>query len=149
MGAPHMIVVDANVLIYAVNGDADLHEPVGRWLDGELNGPTTIGFAWIVLLAFLRITTSARIMPSPLTPTEAGAVVRGWVSRPNAVTVTPSADHLSHLSRLTRLLADSGTAGNLVSDAHLAALALEHRATIATFDTDFARFDGVTRIRPR
>ncbi len=134
-----MRLVDANVLIYAVNSDAEHHERSRDWLGGALSGATTVGFSWIVLTAFLRLSTKHSLFPSPLTASQALDVIDSWLSAPSAVTVEPTAKHLV----LLRGLLERSGAGNLVNDAHIAALAIEHRATIVTFDTDFARFPDV------
>lgn len=137
-----MKLVDANVLLYAVNADErpDRHEPSKAWLDEALAGAETVGFSWIVLLAFLRLVTKIGLFPRPLSVEDAGQIVSTWLSQPAAVIVEPTG---RHLSVLTGLLVEAGTGGNLVSDAHLAALAVEHHATVVTFDRDFARFRGI------
>ncbi len=140
-----MKLVDANILLYAVNEDAPHHERSRSWLDSALSGAETVGFAWVVLLAFLRLSTRAGVFPAPLTVGQATDVATGWLEQPAAITVEPTPRHLSLLGAL---LEDSGSAGNLVSDAHLAALALEHRAELVSFDGDFARFEGVSWLRP-
>ena len=132
-----MHLVDANVLIYATNQDAPNHTVAHEWLTRHLDGPETIGFSWTVLLAFARITTRAGLLPSPLTIGQAFDAIDSWLERPAAVIVEPTVRH-RHVLR--DLLGRTGTSGNLTSDAHLAALALEHGATICSFDTDFARF---------
>lgn len=134
-----MKVVDANVLIYAVNSDAPHHEAAKTWLDSALRGPEPVGFAWIALLAFLRLTTRAALFPNPLDLGQAMSVMRGWLSQPAAVLVEPTDRHVNMLERLLEPL---GTAGNLVSDAHIAALAIERSAVVISFDSDFGRFDG-------
>lgn len=135
-----MKVVDANVLLQAVNAQAPDHMAAKRWLDGALSGGSAVGFPWVVLLAFISISTRAGIFPSPLTVEEALAVLDGWLAAPAAHVVAPTARHASVLGDLLRQV---GTAGNLTTDAHLAALAIEHRAQVVTFDADFARFPGV------
>ena len=140
-----MNLVDANVLLYAVNQDSTHHDAAKRWLDAALAGATTVGWSWIVLLAFLRISTRPAIFPRPLPLDVAVDVVRLWVSAPSSVVVEPTVQHLDVLSSL---LSDVGIGGNLVNDAHLAALAIEHRATVVTFDRDFARFTKVQIERP-
>lgn len=140
-----MRIVDANVLIYAVNEDSPNHVPARSWLDDAFHGAEPVGFSWSVLLAFLRLTTRSGLFPHPLSVDDAAGVIEGWLSQPMAVVVEPTS---RHLALLRGLLAESGTAANLVGDAHLAALALEHGATICSFDADFGRFAGVRWHRP-
>jgi toxin-antitoxin system PIN domain toxin len=137
-------LVDANVLLYAVNQDAPNHAVARRWLDRALGGAEPVGFTWVVLLAFLRLTTRAGLFPRPLSVDEAIAVLQAWLSRPLAVVVEPTPRHLDILGGILR---ETGTAANLVTDAHLAAIAVEHGAEICSFDADFSRFRGV-RWRP-
>lgn len=141
-----MKIVDANVLLYGVNTGSAQHGPSRAWLERALSGEEAIGFAWSVLLAFIRISTRASVFPRPLSSDQAVATARDWLSQPPAVIVEPTGRHLAELGRL---LAASGAAGNLVSDAHLAALAIEHGAELVTYDTDFARFEGVRWAMPR
>jgi hypothetical protein len=138
-------VVDANVLLYAVNEQAPHHAPARAWLNDTFTKRRTIGFAWVVLLAFLRLSTQPGIFPRPLEPDTAAGAVEQWLAQPSAV-VLESGDR--HLALLTELLKKVGTAGNLVNDAHLAALALEYRAEVVSFDGDFARFEGVSWHQP-
>ncbi len=140
-----MTIVDANVLIYSIDADAARHETARRWLVRTLEGPDTVGFAWMVLLAFIRLVTSARLFPKPLTVPQATDIVATWLSAPNTVVVQPGS---RHGALLASLLDDVGTAGNLVNDAHLAALAIENNAVIGSFDADFARFTGVRWEQP-
>jgi len=135
-----MKIVDANVLLYAVNSASDRHEPARRWLDGALSGADTVGLAWVPLLAFVRLSTKVGLFPAPLPVTEALARVTEWCSAPGAVVVAPTPRHSDVLSQL---LGPLGAGGNLVSDAHLAALAVEHRGTVVSYDSDFGRFAGV------
>lgn len=135
-----MKLVDANVLLYAVNEDAPRHAVARGWLDAALSGPEAVAFAWIALLAFLRLSTRRGIFPRPLSLDDAASVVAQWLAGPAAVVVHPTD---RHLDLLRGLLDPLGTAANLVSDAHLAALALEHGAEVVSFDTDFARFPGL------
>jgi uncharacterized protein len=140
-----MKIVDANVLLYAVNSASEHHVPSVQWLDRALSGADTVGFAWVPLLAFVRLTTKEGLFPSPLSPEEAIGQVEDWLSAPSAVAVHPSARHVEVLGRL---LSRVGSGGNLVNDAHLAALAVEHRAGIVSYDSDFGRFEGVQWHRP-
>ncbi|MGH9304978.1 MAG: type II toxin-antitoxin system VapC family toxin [Acidimicrobiales bacterium] len=135
-----MNLVDANVLLYAVNEADEKHPGSRRWLDRELSGNGTVGFAWISLLAFVRLSTKIGLFERPLAPTAALATVGAWLSQPAAVIVRETPRHLDVLGEL---LGRTGVGGNLTNDAHLAALALESRAGIVTFDSDFGRFPGV------
>ncbi|MEO6121906.1 MAG: type II toxin-antitoxin system VapC family toxin [Acidimicrobiales bacterium] len=136
-----MKLVDANVLLYAVNTDADHHEPSRRWLDGALSGQGTVAFAWIALLAFVRLATKAGLFPQPLTMDEAMDRVEAWIGAGGAVVLEPTADHARVIRGLLRPL---GHGGNIVNDAHLAALAIEHRCGLVSYDHDFGRFSGVS-----
>ncbi|HVM18483.1 MAG TPA: TA system VapC family ribonuclease toxin [Egibacteraceae bacterium] len=135
-----MQIVDANVLLYAVNADAAHHRTAKAWLDAALAGGSAVGFSWVVLLAFLRLATSPRVFAQPLTIDVACDVVDGWLGQAAAVVVEPTARHLRVLGGL---LAETGSAANLVNDAHLAALAAELDAEIISYDHDFGRFPGV------
>ncbi|RBM16431.1 VapC toxin family PIN domain ribonuclease [Prauserella sp. PE36] len=135
-----MKIVDANVLLYAVNSDVPQHRAAREWLDEALSGEETVGFSWIVLLAFLRISTHPGIFPRPLSQDTAFDTVEAWLSQPGAVLVEPTT---RHAGVLRGLLGKAGTAGNLVNDAHLAATAAQHGAEVVSFDADFTRFDGV------
>lgn len=135
-----MKLVDANVLLYAVNSDAARHQQSRSWLDGALSGSDTVAFAWIAILAFVRLATKIDLFPAPLTIDGAMDRVDAWLGAPPAVLLEPSADH----ARIVRsLLSPIGGGGNLVNDAHLAALAIEHRCVIVSYDSDFTRFSGV------
>lgn len=140
-----MRIVDANVLLYAVNTASEHHESSLRWLDGALSGADSVGFAWVPLLAFVRLSTKDGLFPSPLRPDDAIGQVAEWLAAPTAVLVNPTARHAQILSGM---LAQVGAGGNLVNDAHLAALAVEHRAGVVSYDSDFGRFDGVPWSRP-
>lgn len=140
-----MNVVDANVLLYAVNVDSARHEVSRDWLDESLSGGAVVGFAWIAVLAFMRLSTKSGIFPSPLSDEAALATVEAWLAQPAAVVVEPTA---RHVSLLRELVAAAGSAGNLVNDAHLAALAIEHRGTVVSYDSDFGRFPGVSWAEP-
>jgi uncharacterized protein len=138
-------LVDANVLLYAVNEDAPLHTVARRWLDRALSGTERVGLTWIVLLAFLRLSTHPAVFSDPLDLADAAGIVRGWLDAPAATVLHPTARHADILSGL---LSPTGTAANLVNDAHLAALALEHGGEVVSFDADFARFPGVRWTAP-
>ncbi|MDP1611567.1 MAG: type II toxin-antitoxin system VapC family toxin [Sulfuritalea sp.] len=140
-----MILVDANLLIYAVNKDLPQHKQARAWWEGALSGAGDVGLPWVSLMAFLRICTNPRIFDSPLSPEQATSFIDEWLDRPNVRTVAPGPTHWAILKSLIR---QAGTAGNLTTDAHIAALALEHGYTICSADNDFKRFPGVTHINP-
>ncbi len=140
-----MRTVDANVLLYAVNADTPHHEASRRWLDSALSGADTVGFTWLAVTAFVRISTKVGIFPTPLTTDEAVDQVRSWLDAPGARVLEPTG---AHLTVLQRLLAQVGSGGNLVSDAHLAAIAVEHRADVVSYDEYFGRFADVRWHRP-
>ena len=140
-----MRIVDANVLLYAVNAASDHHGPSRAWLRSALNGRETIGVPWQVQLAFLRISTKVGLFPRPLAVPDALQILAEWTARATWTVPEPTARHLTVLSDLLRA---TGTGGNLVNDAHLAALALEHGASVVTWDSDFARFPGVRVAQP-
>ncbi|MBW3614444.1 MAG: type II toxin-antitoxin system VapC family toxin [Actinobacteria bacterium] len=140
-----MKLVDANVLLYAVNSAEPKHEEARAWLDAALSGREPVGFTWVSILAFLRLSTRVGLFPRPLPVDGALARTRAWLERPISVVVEPTARHLDILAGL---VASVGTGGNIVSDAHLAALAVEHDATVITYDNDFGRFAGVRWERP-
>jgi toxin-antitoxin system PIN domain toxin len=132
-----MILVDANLLIYAVDQDAPLHAAAKSWWETTISGSETIGLSWIVILAFLRLTTRPNLFPRPLPIEAAFDLVDSWLEQPSVTVVHPGPRH----ARMLRdLLLPAGTGGNLTSDAHLAALALEHGAELCSSDRDFARF---------
>jgi uncharacterized protein len=138
-------LVDANLLLYAYDADSPNHRPAKRWLEEALSGTETFAFAWSVLLAFLRLTTSPRVFHSPLDAGDALDLVDSWLHQP-AVTVVDPTDR--HTALLRELLAPLGAAGNLTSDAHLAALAIEHGATLCSADADFSRFARLRWVNP-
>ena len=137
--------MDANVLLYAINSSAPLHRQAKRWLEDSLSGSEPVGLAWMVLLAVIRLATNPAAFSRPLDTASALGVVEALLSAPAAVVVAPTARHASILAAL---LLESGSGGNLVADAHLAALAVEHQATVASYDRDFGRFRGVRVTRP-
>ena len=132
-----MKVVDLNVLLYAVNRDAPEHANARRWWETALNGDEQVGLAWPVVLGFLRLSTRAGVLPRPLTPTQALDTVQDWIEHPLVVLLHPGD---AHWSRFRALVESAGLAGNLTTDAHLAALAMEYDATLFSSDADFGRF---------
>lgn len=140
-----MILVDANILIYAVNQNAPLHKQAKLWWEGVLSGSQVVGIPWVVALAFLRITTNPRIFPQPLSTTQAIAYLDEWLEQPVTQLVTPGDQHWNILRNL---LNQTGTAGNLTTDAHIAALALEQGYSVYSSDNDFKRYPGIRHINP-
>ena len=132
-----MRIPDANVLLYASDSSSRHHVAARAWVERALSAGETVGFAMVVLLAFVRIATNPRVMAAPLSPSAAFDQIEEWLAQSPAVLLHPGRRHL----RIWRELSESsGTAGNLTTDAHLAALAIEHGASLASFDGDFHRF---------
>jgi hypothetical protein len=140
-----MILVDANILIYAYNPSADRHAAAKQWLEAAVAGPVPIRLAWVTVLAFVRIMTHHQVFRRPFSLAEAVGIVDEWLGHP-MVSVLDPGDR--HWSVLRRLLLDGQASGPLSTDAHLAALAIEHGATLYTTDRDFARFPGVKVVDP-
>ena len=135
-----MILLDANLLIYAYDELSPFYKPARTWVERAFSGAEQVGLSWVVLLAFVRITTHAKLAANPLEPEEALKFIRQWLSLADVKLLHPGPLHLNILSRL---LSESGMRGPKVMDAHLAALAIEHRATLCTTDGDFRRFSGL------
>lgn len=140
-----MILVDANLLIYAHSSSSPHHAAAREWLDRQINELPRVGLPWISLLAFLRITTNPRVFPRPLPTAKAWGQIEDWLACEAVWVPAPTERHSSVLGRL---IAQRGIGGNLVSDAHLAALAIEHGLTLCSADGDFARFAGLTWHNP-
>jgi uncharacterized protein len=140
-----VILVDANLLIYAIDSDSPHHDRARPWLERILSDGAPVGLPWTVILAFIRITTREGIMRRPLSPTAALAYVDAWLRQPCVETVAPGG---RHWPILCRLLEAAGSAGNLTSDAHIAALALERGAAVCSTDHDFGRFPGIRHVNP-
>jgi hypothetical protein len=136
---------DLNLLIYAVDSNSPQHRAALRWWNRLLSGTETVALAWTVLLGFLRLTTSPSVMRRPLSTDEALGYLDRWIAHPLTVIVDPTPNHAAILRDL---LEELGTAGNLVTDAHLAALALEHGAELQTADSDFGRFRRLRWVDP-
>jgi toxin-antitoxin system PIN domain toxin len=140
-----MILLDANILIYAVNEHAPLHRRAKSWLEAAISGTETVGISWNVLIAFLRVTTRPGLFRNPFPLAKAFDLVDAWLEQPSVSIVHPGP---RHAIILRELLLPIGTGGNLTSDAHLAALALEHRAELCSADSDFQRFPGLNWRNP-
>lgn len=139
------MIVDANVLLYAVDEASPFHEPSRGWLETALNGERRVGLPWSSLWAFVRIATHPRALDHPMTPGEASGFVRDWLDAPAAWVPAPGAGHATLVLDLLERL---DLRGNLVPDAALAALCLEHGVAIVSADSDFARFTSLEWINP-
>lgn len=139
------MIVDANLLLYAVDESAGRHRDARRWLEDTLNGDVQVGLPWASLLAFVRIATHPRASDRPLSASRAWEIVEGWLGAPTVWIPEPTARHADVLGSLVRRY---GLTGNLIPDAHLAALAAEHGIALASTDTDFARFTEIRWVDP-
>lgn len=140
-----MILVDANLLIYAVDRRSPWHDRAVAWLEDQLNGDARVGLPWESLSAFMRIVTHPRVMSKPLSGPDAWQIVREWLDAPATWTPTPTDRHAEVLGEL---MGRHAVTGNLVYDAHLAAIALQHGLEIQSADTDFGRFPEVRWSNP-
>lgn len=139
------MIVDANVLLYAVDSNSPFHEPSREWLEDALNGERRIGLPWVSLSAFLRISTHPRASEEPLSPTEAWEFVSDWLDAEPTWIPQPTS---RHADVFRRLVVDGDLRGNLVTDAYLAALAIQHGVGVCSADSDFARFREIRWINP-
>ena len=135
-----MILLEANLLLYAHNTSSKEHRATVSWIEEILGRRVPIGLSWDTILAFLRVSTTPRIFGEPLDVDAAAEIVSDWLRRPNVSIVSPTEQHWEIFSKL---LPRSRVRGSLIMDAHLAALAIEHGATLCTNDRDFARFPGL------
>lgn len=140
-----MILVDVNLLLYATNVSASQHRAAREWLDRQLVETLRVGLPWATLLGFLRLATSPRVITRPLTIAAAWQQVLQWLACKPAWVPLPTERHADVLGKL---LAEPGVYGNLVPDAHLAALAIEHGLTLCSTDGDFARFPELKWLNP-
>jgi toxin-antitoxin system PIN domain toxin len=138
-----MLIVDLNLLLYASNRDAPQHDAARVWWEAALTADETVGLPWAVVLGFVRLVTNRTITPRPLRPAQALEIVDDWLAQPSVRIAEPTERHWGILKDL---LGNTGTAANLTTDAHLAALAIEHGATLCSADRDFGRFE---RLRVR
>lgn len=140
-----LLLVDANLLLYAYDASSAYHQRARAWLKEAMSQPQPFGLAWQTVLAFLRISTNARILEQPLLVGEAVAIVSEWLAQPTTTMLEPGGRHWNILSSL---LTTAQAFGPLVMDAHLAALAIEHGALLCTTDRDFSRFQGLRTLNP-
>lgn len=139
------MIIDANILLYAVDSSSSFHEPSREWLETALNGDSRIGLPWVSLSAFLRISTHPRASAEPLTPAESWEFVSEWLDAEPAWIPEPTP---RHADVFRRLMVGGELRGNLVTDTYLAALAIEHGVGVCSADSDFARFAEVRWLNP-
>ena len=139
------MLVDANILLYAIDEDSPFHTAAKGWLEVALNGTRRVGIPWASLTAFVRIATHPRASRDPLTPGEAWRFVEGWLDAPATWVPAPGREHRHILGRLLR---DLDLRANLVGDAALAALCIEHGLQMVSADSDFARFTEIAWLNP-
>ena len=135
-----MRLPDTNVLLYAVNRHSPQNAVARDWLDRSAREPQGMAMVWVTLVGFIRLATRAAIVPEPLGVDRALAQVQQWLDHPSVQLLQPG---VRHMDILARLLLEAGTAGNLTSNAHIAAVAIEHGAEVLSFDKDFAKFTGL------
>ena len=140
-----MILIDANLLLYAYYPLSPQHAKSRAWFEAVLSGSDLVRFAWLTLWAFLRISTNPRVFDRPLSAAEAGATISSWLAQPIAGILEPGD---RHWDILRNLVLDGQAAGPVVMDAVLAAIALEHGAVLCTTDRDFSRFPGLKWTNP-
>ena len=140
-----MILIDANLLLYAYDSESEHHKAAAGWLTATFSGPELVGLAWATILAFLRIGTHPRLRVQPFSSAEAVAVVEEWLDLPNVRILEPTERHWTILRDLIRR---AQVRAALMTDAHLAALAIEHGAVLCTNDRDFTRFPGLKSFNP-
>lgn len=140
-----MRLIDLNLLLYALDESSPRHDRARPWVEEALSGRETVALPWVVLLGFVRLSTRAVVFAAPLTSAEAFDVVDGLLAQPAVTVIHPGRRHADILRHLLSVV---GTAGNLVTDAHLAALSIEYGAELCSCDADFSRFPGVRWVDP-
>jgi toxin-antitoxin system PIN domain toxin len=135
-----VIVPDINLLVYAYNSDARHHGRARTWWEASLSAPQPVGLPWAVMLGYLRLMTSRSVLIDPFLPAEAIAHIRSWLARPQVVVLGPGA---RHLDLIEQLMEEAQASGQLTTDVHLAALAIEHLSELCSNDSDFSRFPGL------
>ena len=135
-----MIVPDTNLFLYAYNDQTSQYETARRWWEDLVNGGERVGIPWAVTIGFVRIMTRPQAVSPPVTPEQAVNYVHEWFECPHITPIHPGSDHLTHF---LRNLEAAGVGGNLVPDAHIAALAMEYQAEVHSHDSDFGRFPGL------
>jgi uncharacterized protein len=140
-----MVLIDVNLLIHAINVDFPEHLKAKAWLENLLQGHDFVGLPWAVIVGFVRISTNSKAVAHPFSLDEALGLVSDWLALPSVVILHPTGEHQNRFAELCR---GSGATGNLVTDAHLAALAVEHNCELASNNGDFSRFPGLRWYNP-
>ena len=140
-----MILIDVNLLLYAYDADAPQHRAAKKWLEDLFASDELIGLPWVTIWGFIRLSTNPRVWPAPLSAQQAFSFVREWLAQPDVVPLDPGQKHLDVLEKL---IVEGQASGSKVTDAVLAALAIENGATLASSDQDFRRFPGLRWLNP-
>ena len=140
-----MIVVDANLLIYAYDTASPQYEKSHTWLEEVFSGTETVGLPWQSIAAFLRVMTNTKLHGRQYSLQEAAGIIEAWISRSNVRTLSPAEEHWS---QFRRMILEGSASGPLVSDAEIAALTIEYGGVLYTTDRDFARFPGLRWLNP-
>lgn len=140
-----MIVPDVNLLVYAYNSGAPYHQTARPWLEQSLSGQEEVGFPWVVCLGFIRLMTHPAVLQKPMPAPKVLAIVKKWFTIPTVHALSPGP---RHLVLMESLLKAAGTAASLTTDAHIAALCIEHQADLYSNDADMARFPGLRWTNP-
>ncbi len=140
-----MIIPDANLLIYSADSRSIFHQRAHAWWKGVINGEEAVGLSWLVLVAYVRVLSSARMTLNPIGVSELLEEVETWLGAPQVQVLQPTS---RHPQAIRSLLVPTSVGGNLVNDAHLGALALEYGGTVHSADTDFARFPNIRWVNP-
>lgn len=140
-----MIIPDVNLLLYAYDSDSRRHKKARAWWEGLMQGSSSVGLSWVAILGFIRVSTNPKVFVSPLDVNRACTYVRAWLATPRVVVIHPGDRHTDILFSLLEAV---GSAANLTTDAHLAALAIEHQAELHSTDADMARFPGLKWVNP-
>ena len=140
-----MIIPDINLLVYAHNEQDPNHAPARQWWRGLVDGSELLGVDWSIIVGFIRVSTLPSVVTDPPEPQYTASIVESWLEIPHMSMIEPGPDHLKIV---TDLLAAAGRGGNLVPDAHITALAIQHDAVVHTNDRDFSRFRGLRWSNP-
>jgi toxin-antitoxin system PIN domain toxin len=135
-----VILPDINLLLHAYNADSPSHAAARAWWQARMNGAAPVGLCWAAMLGFVRLATHRQVMTNPLPPKAACDRIRTWLDRPCVSIIEPGP---RHADLVFGLIESVGAGGNLTTDAHLAALAIEHQAELHSTDADFSRFPGL------